>query len=121
MPQITGCDSLLLNYTDFTKEVLHSSSNVNGARSIEVGLTAALGTNRLLIFSGIANVGIAGPECWNRCSDHLCDRLRLYRASFQDSEWGASICSRDSHCSSYRWGRRPNHAREDRLSGERTG
>ncbi len=60
MPQITGCDSLLLNYTDFTKEVLHSSSNVNGARSIEVGLTGAQGTNRLLIFSGIANVGVVG-------------------------------------------------------------
>lgn len=60
MPQITGCDSLLISYTDFTKEFLHSGPNINGARSIEVGLTAALGTNRLLVFSGIANVGQSG-------------------------------------------------------------
>src|SRR5260370_888882 len=60
MPQITGCDSLLMNYTDFAKVVVHSGPSVNGARSIEVGLTAAQGTNRFLVFSGIANVNLLG-------------------------------------------------------------
>jgi hypothetical protein len=49
-----------MTYTDFSREIIHSGPNVNGARSIEAGLAAAQGTNRLLVFSGIANVGLCG-------------------------------------------------------------
>jgi hypothetical protein len=69
MPQTTGCDSLLAHYTDFARTIIHSGRPANefptarfvhGARSIEVGLGAANGANRLLVFAGIADVDIPG-------------------------------------------------------------
>ena len=60
MAQTTGCDSLLASYTNFSKTVLHSGPEVFGARSIEVGLAATNGANRLIAFGGVAGLEITG-------------------------------------------------------------